>query len=97
MLLYDIKSWVVTGEMLKILPGFHHRVAQQITGMTEKREAGGEWEYPLVVEAMEAVGLNPIGVYIKRRCATIAERVACLPINELCTEAERMSGTSRLV
>ena len=31
--------------------------------MTEKREAGGEWDYPLVVEEMEATGIHPIGVY----------------------------------
>ena len=50
-----------------------------------------------VVEAMEAVGLHPIGVYIRRRQATIAERVDCRPIYEMCTEAERMPGTVRLV
>ena len=48
-LFYGINIWVVTGEMLKVLEGFHHRAVQRITGMTEKRGAGGEWEYPLVV------------------------------------------------
>ena len=45
-LLYGSNSWVVTGEMLKVLTAFHHQAAQQITGMTEKRGACGEWEYP---------------------------------------------------
>ena len=36
------KIWVVTGEMLKVLAGFHHRVEQQITRMTGKRGASGE-------------------------------------------------------
>ena len=40
-LLYYRNSWVVTGEMLKVLAGFHHQAAQQITGMTAKRGAGG--------------------------------------------------------
>ena len=31
------------------------------------------------------------------RQETIAEKVSCHPIYELCTEAERMPGTSRLV
>ena len=50
-LLYDRERWVVTGDMLKVLTTFHHRAAQRITGMTEKRGSGGEWEYPEVEEA----------------------------------------------
>ena len=46
---------------------------------------------------MEAVGLHPIGVYIKRWDTTIADRVDCRPIYALCTEAERMLVMSRLV
>ena len=46
---------------------------------------------------MKDVGIHPIGVYIRRQKATIAERVACQPIYELCIEAERIPGTSRLV
>ena len=58
-LLYGSKSWVVTREMLKVLTGFHHLAARCITGMTEKRGAGGDWEYPSVEEAMEATRLHP--------------------------------------
>ena len=79
-LLYVSKSWVVTGEILKVLTAFHHRPAQRITGMTEKRGAGGEWEYPEVYGAMDAAGIHPIGVYIKRRKMTNVERVACRPV-----------------
>ena len=46
---------------------------------------------------MEATGLHSIRVYINRRQITISERVACLPVYALCTEAERMPGMSRLV
>ena len=95
-LLYGRESWVVTRDMLKVLEGFHHRAARWIMGMTAKRGAGGEWEYPLVVESMDTVGIHPISVYIMRLQATIAEMVACRPIYELCTGAERMPGTSRL-
>ena len=82
-LLYGSDGWVVTGEMLQVLEGFRHRAAQLIMGMT----SGGEWEYPLVVKAIEAAGIHSIGMYIKRRKTTIVERVACRPIYELCTEA----------
>ena len=64
---YRIKGWVANGDMLKVLTAFHHQAARWITGMTEKRGAGGEWEYPEVEEAMDSTGIHPIGVYIKRR------------------------------
>ena len=50
-LLYGSEIWVVTGGILKVLDGFHHREARRITGVTEKRGASGYWEYPPVVEA----------------------------------------------
>ena len=49
---YGRERWVVTGEMLRVLTGFHHWAAQWITGMMAKRGAGGEWEYPSVEEEM---------------------------------------------
>ena len=33
-LLYGSESWVVTGEMLKVLTEFHHQVTPRIMGMT---------------------------------------------------------------
>ena len=83
--------------MLKVLTAFHRQAARRITGMTVKCGAGGEWEYPSLEEAMEAAGFHPIGVYIKRRNTTIADRVAYCPVYALCMEAERIPGTSRLV
>ena len=65
-LLYGIESWVVTGEILKVLEGLYHQVAQRITGMRVKHRTGGKWEYPSVVEAMEAAGIHTICVYMKR-------------------------------
>ena len=62
MILYVRERWVVTGEMLKFLTGFYHQSTQRITGMAEKRGAGGEWEYPSVYEEMEDVGIHPVGV-----------------------------------
>ena len=96
-ILYGSKIWVVTGEILKVLEGFQHRAARRITGMSDKRGAGGEWEYPLVVEAMEAAGIQPIGVYIRRQQAIIVVMLAFQLLYKLCTEAERILGTSWLV
>ena len=61
--------------------------------MTEKRGSGKEWYYPALEEAMDAAGLHPKGVYIKRWQTTIAYRVSCCPIYEIFTEAEHMPGT----
>ena len=40
-LLYYRKSWVVTGEMLKVLAGLHHQAVQRIMAMMVKRGEGG--------------------------------------------------------
>ena len=96
-ILYVSNSWVVMGGVIKVLKGFHHQVAWWITGMTGKSVAGGEWEYPSVVEEMESAGIHLIRLYIRRRQETIAERVACCPIYEPFMEAERIPGTSWLV
>ena len=40
-ILYGSEIWVVAGDMIKVLEGFHHRAARRITGMTAIRGAGG--------------------------------------------------------
>ena len=72
LILYDSESWVVMRDILKVLEGFHHRTDRRIMGMTETDGAGREWEYPLVVAALESAGLHPIREYIRRHQATIA-------------------------
>ena len=96
-LLYRSESWVATGDTIKVLVGFHNRSERQITGMRATCGAGKEKEYPPVVAEMYAAGLHTIGEYIRRRQATIVEKVACCLIYELCVEAERTPGTTRMV
>ena len=83
--------------MLNVLEGFHHRAARRTTGMIATHGAGGEWEYPLVVAALEAVGLQPIMEYIRRRQATKADKVECHLIYELCVKAEQITGKSQMM
>ena len=52
MILYGTESWLVTGDILKVPEGFHHRAYRCIRGMTVTHGVGGEWEYPMVVTAM---------------------------------------------
>ena len=86
-LIYGSERCVVTGYMLKVLTVFHHRAAQRITGMTAKCGTGGEWDYPVVEEAMESAGIHPNELYSKGRKTTISEMVACQTIYSLYTEA----------
>ena len=79
-LMYRSDILVVMGSKLKVLEVFHHWAARLITGPIVKRVADGEWEYPLVVAALEATGLHPIPDYIQRWKSTIVEQVACQPI-----------------
>ena len=65
--------------------------------MTVIRGAGEEWKHPPVVEAMYTNGLHPIGYYIRRRQATIPEKVACRPIYELYVVADWIKRTIRMV
>ena len=51
----------------------------------------------MVDEAVDSVGLHPIGVYIKGRQTTIAQRMAFQPVYALFTEADRITGTIRMV
>ena len=36
-ILYGSERWVVTDAMMTVLEGFHHRISEQIAGMTERR------------------------------------------------------------
>ena len=73
--MYGCEIWVMTGGILKVLEGFHHQAARQITGMTVKIVVDGGWEYPPVVAALEASDLHPIQYYIRRFQVTITAQV----------------------
>ena len=42
-ILYGSYSWVVMGEMLKVLEELHHILARRIAGMTDWRAEDREW------------------------------------------------------
>ena len=45
-ILYGSESWVVTGEMMKVLERFNHWLARQITGMTATCDGAGSGDIP---------------------------------------------------
>ena len=93
-LLYGLESWVITPAILKLLEGFHHRVARRLSNMGP-RLVEEEWHYPPIEEALEASGLYTMLEYIERRQNTIAEYVATRPIYHACTGSTRHPGSSR--
>ena len=94
-ILYGREIWMVTGAMLKVLEVFHHQAAMWITGMMVTHGLGREWEYPLVVAALKAVGIHPIMEYIRSQQATMEEKMVCQPIYEICVEADWRPGKIR--
>ena len=50
-----------------------------------------------MVEAKDTAEVWIIEEYIQRRQATVAAQVACCPIYELCTGAEKISESSRFM
>ena len=69
--------------MLKLLEKFHHLVAIRIEGMTARCMASGEWECPLVSEALETSGIGTMKEYIQRSNDTVVVQATCRPIYEL--------------
>ena len=47
-LIYASESWVVMGDMLKVLERFHHLVVGRIMGITARRTAYGKWGVVMV-------------------------------------------------
>ena len=86
---------MVTGKMLKVIEGFHHRTEIRITGMTAK--CAGSGSGPTVSETLDTYGLWPIKEYIKRIKETLSSQVVCRPIYELCTGEYRMAGISKFM
>ena len=56
-LIHGSESWVVTGEILKVVEEFHHKAYRRITGMVDRRAEDKEWEYPPVADTMKFAGL----------------------------------------
>ena len=46
---------------------------------------------------MESTVIHPVGEYTRILQANIAEKLSRQPIYEICIEAERIMGTSRIV
>ena len=84
-LLYERKSWLVMGAMIKVLEEYHHRASRQISGITAECTTSVEWEWPLVADMLETSGLWEIKEHTQQRQATILLQAAFESIYEMCT------------
>ena len=64
--LFGPKTWVPTPLMEQALGSFQNRVARRNTGRQLRRRGEGGCKYSPLASAMEEVGFEDIGVYIKR-------------------------------
>ena len=58
--------------IMKVLEGFHNRIARRIAGKTARKVGEEGWEQPPMEEALEAAGLWTTKYYA-RRCQAIIE------------------------
>jgi len=93
-LLYGCETWVVTPAVLRVLSGFHHRVARRLTGKRGRYlHHEDRWVYPPIDEVLQEAKMYSIEHYINVRRDTLIQRIATRPILELCRGAERQSGS----
>ena len=97
MILYGRESWVVMGDMLKLLEWFHHRADIRIVGMPAHHMTIRVWEWPSVADSLDTSGLWPIKDCIQCSQASIAAQAAYRTIYELYTGTDRMTEASRFL
>ena len=75
----------------RTLGGFHHRVALPLANIHPRRVMTGRWVYPLLDEAITAVGMEEVEKYVLRHQNTVAQYITTWLILELCLAAEQRS------
>ena len=95
-LLCGCETWTVTPRMMKVLAGFHNKIARRISGR-QPRKVNGEWHYPPLENALKESSLFPVREHVRRRQATVARYIATRPIYQRCTAAQRRPGSASRV
>ena len=95
-LLYGSETWALTETAMRVLEGFHIRLAYRMAKVHKPRKNSSTcvWTYPSSVDVLNKVGLKTIREYILVRRNTIAAYIRDRPIFNLCVDAERKRGTS---
>ena len=93
-LLFGSETWVLTDSAMRVLEGFHLRLAYRMARKYKptKDPETSVWTYPPSEKVLEEVGLYTIREYIVKRRQTIAAYIVDRPI--LCVDESRRRGTS---
>ena len=81
--------------MEKRLKGVHTGSSHQMTSKREMQQQDGSWRREGEESVLQAVGMQPLQMYIVRRQATVAEWVTNRPIFEVCTYEIGYEGGGR--
>ena len=95
-LLFGSETWVLTNSAMRVLEGFHLRLAYRMARKYKptKDPITSVWTYPASEKVLEEVGLYTIREYILKRRQTIAAYIVNRPIFDLCVDESRRRGTS---
>ena len=91
-LLFGAETWFLIPRIERSLDSFQHRVARRITGKHPRQQAGGNWEYPPLMEALGEADFEGIRKSITSRQNKVAQYIAMRPILYLCGRATMWPG-----
>ena len=74
-LIFGVDTWVVTPYIGRMMEGLYRRGVQRIWGQQLCIREDGTREYPPLEEAMRAVGLEDMDIYISRINNTVAQYI----------------------
>ena len=93
-MIYGSKTWVTNPPSGRVLGGFHHRVAQSLTGRQHRKARDGVWVYPPLEDAIAEVRLQELETYLYFCKSIYTQFIATRPIMDLCLAVEQRTGST---
>ena len=78
----------MTPRIRRVLGGFHHRVANRLTGRQNWRERDNIWIYLPLKEAMAEALLQELETYVSCHQNIVTQFIVTRPVMDLCLAAE---------
>ena len=94
-LIFGEDTWFFPEEISRNLEGVHVGFLRQITGQRVVQQEEGTWRQVAAQKVLEKAGTQPLGTYIDRSQATVAEWVALRPILEVYDRDKCYKGGGR--
>ena len=74
-LIFGAKTWVLLESMSQNMEGLHVGFLKHITGQQTKQQRDGTWRREAAAKVLKESGNQPLGAYIDKWQATVAEWV----------------------